>query len=308
MKKFSFSLTSFLLLSLLILAVGAPVLADTLWSGSTGSDIYNANSGRVYVGSGTPTHKFNVFGSIKGTSDLFLGSSYTKDGDIQLIGTSGNKFVHIDASGTTPIDGNIKLYLSGSGDSFFKGGNLGIGTDNPSESLEVDGRIKNNNTVQFASGWYSDTSPSIRVGDEQYGISAKTGYLRLWSKASSGGILFNTNSSEAMRITSSGEVGIGTITPSHKLTVNGTIKAEEIIVGNVTADYVFKDDYYLRPLEDVESFINKNGYLPNIPNEKEVEINGLQIGELNVKLLEKIEELTLYIIDLEKRIQELESK
>jgi hypothetical protein len=66
------------------------------------------------------------------------------------------------------------------------------------------------------------------------------------------------------------------------------------------ADFVFKPDYQLKPLAEVEQFISTNGHLPEVPTAKEVEQNGVNIGEMNAKLLQKVEELTLYVIELNK--------
>lgn len=90
---------------------------------------------------------------------------------------------------------------------------------------------------------------------------------------------------------------------------DGTVKAKEIIVKqNVWADYVFAPDYKLRSLGDVENFINENKHLPDVPSEKEVKANGVDVGNMNAILLQKIEELTLYIIEQNKRIEKLEKK
>ena len=106
-----------------------------------------------------------------------------------------------------------------------------------------------------------------------------------------------------------GKVGIGTIDPSNRLTVNGTVRAKKLrITESIPADFVFEEDYNLRPLEEVESFIKEKGHLPAIPSGKEVEANGIEVGDMNSRLLQKIEELTLYIIDQNKRIEELEKK
>ncbi|WP_108802600.1 hypothetical protein [Aquimarina sp. Aq107] len=106
-----------------------------------------------------------------------------------------------------------------------------------------------------------------------------------------------------------GFVGIGTTNSSgFKLAVNGNIRAKEIKVETNWADYVFKKDYNLPTLQQVEDHIIEKGHLINIPSAAEVEKNGIQLGEMNAKLLEKIEELTLYTIEQEKRIKSLEEK
>ncbi|MBD1263212.1 hypothetical protein HZY62_21680 [Maribacter polysiphoniae] len=111
-----------------------------------------------------------------------------------------------------------------------------------------------------------------------------------------------------------GMVGIGTTTPDSKLSVKGKIHAEEVKVDlSVPApDYVFKEDYNLRTLEETMDYIKENGHLPNIPSAKKMEKNGVELGTMNMKLLEKIEELTLYMIDLkkenERQIKELKEE
>lgn len=100
-------------------------------------------------------------------------------------------------------------------------------------------------------------------------------------------------------------IGIGTANPRYKLDVNGTIRAKEVIVETGWADFVFDDNYDLPSLRDVEAHINKHKHLPGIPAESEVKENGVNLGEMNVKLLQKIEELTLYVIEQQKEIDAL---
>jgi hypothetical protein len=106
-----------------------------------------------------------------------------------------------------------------------------------------------------------------------------------------------------------GNVSIGTTSPDQKLTVNGKIHAEEVIVDlNITApDYVFDEGYKLRTTTELEDFLRQNSHLPDIPPAKEMEENGIDLSRINMMLLKRIEELTLYIIDQEKRIKNIES-
>ena len=117
---------------------------------------------------------------------------------------------------------------------------------------------------------------------------------------------FNINGTSHMVIQSDGNIGIGTISPSYKLDVAGTLRAREIIVNTTGADFVFADDYQLRPLSEVETFIKVNKHLPEIKSAQEMQENGVSVSELQTQLLQKIEELTLYILQQEKRIRELE--
>ena len=106
-----------------------------------------------------------------------------------------------------------------------------------------------------------------------------------------------------------GNVGIGTDAPTEKLSVKGKIRAQEIKVETANwPDYVFADGYQLLTLKETAEFIEKNKHLPGVPKATEVEENGLSLGEMNRILLQKIEELTLHMIDRDKRIEALEKK
>ena len=188
-------------------------------------------------------------------------------------------------------------------------GNVGIGTPNPSEKLEIYNSdtspavisLKSNrNDLQFVDvGRISAKQAAgeiARIGMPRSGGSF-TGYLTFWTKADN-----NTDLTEKVRINESGNVGIGTTNPTNKLDVNGTIHSKEVKVDmNGWSDFVFKKEYNLPTLQEVEKHINEKGHLENIPSEEEVLKNGINLGEINSKLLQKIEELTLYIIQQEKK-------
>jgi len=93
-------------------------------------------------------------------------------------------------------------------------------------------------------------------------------------------------------------VGIGTSTPDYKLDVNGAIRAKEFFVETGWADFVFEEDYRLPSLEEVRSHIAHKGHLPGVPSAAEVRAEGLEMGQAQTLMMQKIEELTLYMIDL----------
>ena len=183
--------------------------------------------------------------------------------------------------------------------------NFGIGTTSPSQKLEVKGNVllKSDSYVHYA----------IERGNgakSAFGITSTTHDAFL---SSSGNLKFLTNNNgssynTAMFLNREGQLGIGTLTTgNHKLAVEGSIGAREIKVeANGWSDFVFEKDYNLPTLFEVENHIKEKGHLKDIPSAKEVEQNGFYLGEMDAKLLQKIEELTLYTIAQEKKIKALE--
>lgn len=105
-----------------------------------------------------------------------------------------------------------------------------------------------------------------------------------------------------------GNVGIGISNPQYKLDVHGVIRADEIYVNVASgADFVFDESYKLRPLSEVKEYVKKKRHLPEIPSAKEMQQNGVNMNDLQMQLLQKVEELTLYILQQEQRIQQLEN-
>lgn len=159
----------------------------------------------------------------------------------------------------------------------------------------------NSNPVNFGfviAPW-SNTASGLRV-DKDGNVGIATGDTYGYQLAVNGKASFV------------GAVGIGTTAVgSFKLAVEGKIGAREVQVtlSNPFPDYVFASNYKLRSLTSLENFINKNKHLPGIPSAAEVEKNGgVELGKLNTKLLEKVEELTLYVIELNKKVERLEKE
>jgi hypothetical protein len=123
-----------------------------------------------------------------------------------------------------------------------------------------------------------------------------------------GALYFRENNSTEMVLAAGGNVGIGTMNPTSKLSVNGTVQAKEVVVNTGWADYVFAPAYRLKPLSEVATYIRQNHHLPEIPSEAEVRDKGVGLGEMQSKLLAKIEELTLHMIQEHERNDRLEQK
>jgi len=131
----------------------------------------------------------------------------------------------------------------------------------------------------------------------------------IYSQGTSGNLVIDGGVSETMVMDTIGNVGIGTTSPQSKLAVNGTITTKEIKVTEAGwADFVFDEDYDLASLDEVESFIRENKHLPDIPSAKEVDQQGLAVSEILAKQMQKIEELTLYVIEWKKGNNRLKAK
>ena len=175
-------------------------------------------------------------------------------------------------------------------------GKLGIGTPNPAELLE----LKSSNPILT---FHKPSTSSFKMGND--GTVFKIAAMDNGFGGHDGN--FGTNDTQVISMANNGNVGIGTISPgSYKLAVEGKIGARgiDVKVGS-WADFVFEKDYALNPLTEVASFIEKNKHLPDVPSEAEVLEKGIDLAKMDAILLRKIEELTLYVIELKKENEAL---
>ncbi len=199
-------------------------------------------------------------------------------------------------------------------------GNVGINNSTPNASLAI--KSYGTTTGLALDVTNSSSSNLLQIKDNgNIGIGLVSGTAKLTLKgqgstSSTESInIQNSSSNELFKIKDNGQTIIGeeTITTGDhtdfKLSVDGKIVAQEIITTETGwADHVFKPDYKLLSLLELEKKIQASGHLPGIPSEAEVKQNGVSINEMQVKMLEKIEELTLYMIELQKENEKLKSK
>lgn len=227
-----------------------------------------------------------------------------------LSGTSGNKLGSVNAYPVRICTNNTdRIFVD-------VAGKVGINTTSPLQKLHVlDGNIlisrstprelgSANGTIYF--GDVVDANEPYGKWGIEYVSSQQEGYglnfWKPWVTGQNGGNFY-------LFLADSGNVGIGTNNPQAKLAVNGEVLARSIRVSTSSSywpDYVFEDDYQLMSLRDLEAYVNAHKHLPGVPSVTDVKEQGdVDLGNMNVILLEKVEELTRYVIDLQKQIDEM---
>ena len=278
----------------------------------------------AYVGIGTtnPMKEFHVNGDvmISGSNKalLFASSSASTNGNFGIKLTNDGLDFFVPDSGM-PTENSIDnlLYIKNDG-------NVGIGTSLPKQMLHVVGgnilisRVANRNDKAPGS-----TNGSILFGDitsTQYPYGAwgieyvndnDEGHgLNFWKTQDANNNTINHVLFLCEESNYKGNVGIGTSKPKHKLSVNGTIQAKELIVTTLASDwpdFVFDPEYKLTNLHELGKYIEREKHLPGVPSTNKIGEEGIKVGEMNAILLQKVEELTLYVIELQKQIDKLKT-
>ena len=199
---------------------------------------------------------------------------------------------------------------------------VGIGNNDPSAVLDLFYNVGPNCTnvpypVPISFPMIRMSAPILSGNFTTY-LNTDNGAITMQQSSNANLSIFGYNKDNSIIFEKTGALSLKstqgklTITPDGTVLVNGLLCAKEMRVQLAGApcwpDFVFSKDYKLLPLKDVEQFITENQHLPNVPSSADVEANGVELGEMNAILLQKVEELTLYIIQLEKRLAELENK
>ncbi len=273
---------------------------------------------------------YDAFGNVPYAANLFLwasepGWSYSGTGignnvyngpvgATRMFSQRGGSYIRL-------LDQEIRMHLidiNGTDKPAFsidQAGNIGLGMDGAFERLTVNGNIKSYSP--FGAGltpvasWIGAHTRNVNGAVVAY-AGMKIEYGRLADSDFSSTLKFYTardnEPEERMVIDNLGNIGIGTNSQSaYKLVVNGIVGARKVKVTQETwADYVFDKSYQLPTLAELDNYITKYRHLPGIPTKQEVKAEGIDVGDMQVKLLQKIEELTLYLIEERKRNDALE--
>lgn len=287
----------FPLLVLLLLIISAT--AQCQWNLSKD----NYSTGKVSIGSSdmTNNNQLYIYSSnsktllkVKNSLDYDAGIEFeTKLANYKIgagIGSATSSFVIYDLKSS-----KNRMMIDSKGQ-------IGIGITSPTSKLHIYGN--SGSLLKVENNLKSDAGIEFKTSLANFKIGAGVG------SATNSFVIYDLKSNKnRMMINSTGQIGINTTTMgNHKLAVNGSIGAREINVDlHDWPDFVFDEGYDQLPILELDKYIKKHNHLPNIPSEKEVLENGINVGEMNAKLLQKIEELTLYMIEQNKEIEKLKN-
>jgi hypothetical protein len=288
------------------------------------SQVYDTGD-EVGIGVSNPEKKLDVLGPMRLRGDystLYFYRSTNPDDIAKIRYEEPNqKFIigvnNKDLIFSSKINFGTSMKISNTGDLTLYGsanfnGSLSLTGDIQANSIETSSYITAGGASRikgdFATLYFQRATNTADIAKIRYEESNQKFIIGANNKD----IVFSSklDFGESMRITSQGHIGIGTTNPgSYRLAVEGVIGAREVKVTlDSWSDFVFQEDYLLIELEAVEKFIDKEDRLPDIPSEREIIENGLNLGEMDAKLLQKIEELTLYMIQMNKDVKVLKEE
>lgn len=303
----------------LLLSLVATLLSSKSANGQNSSHQFNM----AYTGGSLATYGLPSSGS------LTLGPLSSTQASISTTATSHflfNKDIRVATGFIGSSSGNLSLRTGATTRMtvLSSNGNVGIGTVAPTQKLHIVGNVLVNqaNRLDFGDVYnLSKAYLSFDAQDSPYYFSGVNyrGHLHFNRKTTTNsGNVWETDGT-TMSLQSDGTITMGIWlnysnttfdTQGHRLAVNGKILCEGVkVIANVPdADYVFANGYYLRPLSEVESFIKENKHLPGVPSAAEFAECGYNVGDMDNKLLEKVEELTLYVIQLKAELDALKKE
>lgn len=263
----------------------------------------------LLIPNGTP----GGIGTSPGTYLKFSDNSNNSEGTIRVDGTSYVSYGFWQSgvrrwSLYNHHGGNAHTlyFMNAAGDdklTLTQSGNLGIGVVTPYAKLHVSGTTNTEQWIEATLDGYASLSFKSNNKKWEWSKRPSSGSDALWLSHHDGSDWVNP----AITVWPNGKVGIGTgiFAPTKELTVKGTVYAKEVQVDLSVPgpDYVFEKNYKLQTLAELEEYVQLNKHLPEVPSAKEMEGNGINLSEMNMLLLKKIEELTLHLIDQNKQIQ-----
>lgn len=288
---------------------------------------FNGTSGFVGLGTTSPTSRLDVRGALNASQGFMAstqvnGSTYTDVNDRNdkcLVFSAGSKI------GTGAGYANARMF------SFYDFPQSNMDTKSVGYFTIDDKTDKNRYRFVYEQGGYTMSETSNKLGQEIMKLfddgagNVFTQFIQPNSR-----LLLGTDATYAPGLThkfvvrngsaliegnviTNANVGIGTSnfvdgSDTYRLSVDGNIRAKRVRVYTTWADYVFEKGYDLPSIEEVDAYIKENGHLKDIPSAEVVEKNGIELGEMNKLLLQKIEELTLYLIELKGEIEVLKKQ